>query len=140
MSQRDMSQVSEELRTVVGRLARRARDEDRLPAPQHSALVLLERDGPATTSALAAAAGLRPQSMARTVSVLVESGLVRRTAHPHDARATLLEITRAGRTALRAGRTGKGDWLAEAMRTQLSSRDQQTLDRAVGLLGRLTAG
>jgi hypothetical protein len=38
----------------------------------------------------------------------VKSGLVRRTPHPRDARATLLELTRSGRAALRVGRTGKG--------------------------------
>ncbi|SDZ52421.1 MarR family protein [Saccharopolyspora shandongensis] len=57
----------------------------------------LERDGPATASALAAAERVTPQSMARIVQHLIDAGLAERDTDPADRRAAIVRITEAGR-------------------------------------------
>ena len=137
MANEDVDKIARELRSVLGQLSRRTSAEGGLPLPQLYALGRLDSDGPMTTSGLAVATGVRPQSMARTVSALLDAGLVKRTPHPQDARAALLEITRTGRTALGGGRRGrKADPLAAAI-GELSQTDQQALVRALKPLGRL---
>ncbi|MGI5243609.1 MarR family winged helix-turn-helix transcriptional regulator [Dactylosporangium sp. CA-139066] len=50
---------------------------------------------------LAAACGLDQSTTSRAVSAFVQDGLVRRVADPRDGRASFLELTDAGRDALR---------------------------------------
>ena len=83
----EATQSASELRVVLGRLVRRLRAENTFPATQVAVLARLERDGPQTTSALAAAERVRPQSMAQTVAELRASGFVRRRPHPIDGRS-----------------------------------------------------
>lgn len=57
----------------------------------------LARHGASRSVDLAAAAGIRPQSMMKIVHELEQVGLVTRTTDPADSRAKLIEFTRAGR-------------------------------------------
>jgi DNA-binding MarR family transcriptional regulator len=134
----DVARTANELRLVLGRLVRRVRAEAALPLGQGAVLGHLDRTGPMTTSDLAAAERVRPQSMARTVAQLVELGLIRAAPHPTDRRKTLLSATAAGRAALEDQRDRRAGWLAEAIAQQLSPAEQRTLARSVELLGRLT--
>src|SRR6201989_2265435 len=71
--------IAEDLRVLVGKLRRRLREESHLvdfTPSQVQVLGLLEREGPATVTALARAHGMRPQSMGETLSVLKAGGLV----------------------------------------------------------------
>ena len=80
-------QAARDLRVVFSRLRRRirevAQDADLTPS-QESALSLAGKHGAATASALAAAEGVRPQSMATTLAALEQHGLIRRTPDPDD--------------------------------------------------------
>ncbi len=125
-----------ELRIVLARLIRRLRAENTLPTTQAAVLVRLEHHGPQTTSALASAERVRPQSMAQTLTELQAAGFVGRRPHPIDRRRILIEITDAGLEALRADRELRERWLAGAL-AGLSRGEQETLLRAVPILQRL---
>ncbi|GAB3987232.1 MarR family transcriptional regulator [Actinoallomurus acanthiterrae] len=137
MSEVDVDEIARELRLVVGRLVRRARDRTDLPAAQAAVLGHLDREGPMSTSELADRQHVRHQSMARTVGQLIALDLISSGPHAHDRRKNLLTITDAGRAALQSQRTRRADWLAEAISGELSPEEQHALARAVPLLGRL---
>lgn len=129
-----------ELRVCLGKLKRRLREEVHLGDltwSQVSVLGRLERDGPATKTALARAEGVRPQSMGETLSPLKAAGLVSGAPDPNDGRQTILSLTPACREWIRAGRAAREDWLFRAISRNLTISEQKTLASAVGLLGRL---
>ncbi|HZQ88917.1 MAG TPA: MarR family transcriptional regulator [Gaiellaceae bacterium] len=126
-----------ELRAVLGQLLRRLRTENSRPTSQLSVLGRLDRGGPQTTSGLAAAEHMRPQSMAEIVAELQADGLVDRTPDPTDRRQLLVGLTQAGRDFVRRERRRREDWLSQAISEELSAREQALLVEAVGLLRRL---
>jgi len=136
--QAELAQAASELRIVLGQLVRRLRAEYTFPIAQASVLGRLDREGPLTTSALAAAERVRPQSMAQTLAELEEEQLIARRADPNDRRQTLIEITKGGRARLVDERRRREHWLAEAIAQELTPEEQQTLLDAVPLLRRLT--
>ncbi len=133
----ETSQSASELRVVLGRLVRRLRAENTFPVTQVAVLARLERDGPQTASALAAAERVRPQSMAQTVAELQSAGFVARRPHPIDGRRVLIELSEPGLAALREDRQGRESWLAAAM-AGLTPEERKALDRAVPVLQRLS--
>ncbi|CAB3749329.1 MarR family winged helix-turn-helix transcriptional regulator [Burkholderia paludis] len=129
-----------ELRISVGKLMRRMREQTHpndLTSSQKSVLLRLDRDGPATVSALARAESVRPQSMRVTVATLESLGAVSGAPDPSDGRQTLIALTPAFRKVLQANRAAKDDWLFCALHAQLSAREQAELGSAVKLLQRL---
>ncbi|MEV4457391.1 MarR family transcriptional regulator [Microbispora sp. NPDC049633] len=134
---RDASEVAAELRLVVGQLVRRVREDDPMPPGVIAVIGLLGREGPMTTSELAAAQRVRPQSMARTVGRLIEQGLAERGTHPVDGRKAPVSLTAAGLATLEEVRDRRADWLAEAIEDTLSSSERETLASAVDLVRRL---
>jgi DNA-binding MarR family transcriptional regulator len=132
-----VARSASELRIVLGQLIRRLRVEHAFPLSQGSVLARLDREGPRTTSALAAAERVRPQSMAQTVADLQDSGLVARRPDPLDGRRILIELTELGRETLAEDRRRRDGWLAQAMASELSAEEQATLIRAVPILRRL---
>ncbi len=134
------SVLSGELRVVIGNLMRRLREQahsEDLTWSQKSALSRLERDGPATVTALARAAGVRPQSMGATVATLEAAGLVSGSPHPSDGRQTILLLTPACRDWIAASRAAREDWLFQAIEAKLNAAEQDELAKAVDLLKRL---
>jgi DNA-binding MarR family transcriptional regulator len=132
--------LAHELRETLGRLVRRLRAEPGPPAGQMAVLGRLDRLGPAGTSDLAAEQRMRPQSMAQTVHELEAAGLVIKRPDPEDGRRQLLELTGDGRTALRAARAAREDWLAQALERELDPGEREQLRRALQLLDRLARG
>jgi DNA-binding MarR family transcriptional regulator len=129
-----------ELRVVISRLSRRLREESHLGDftwSQVKVIQRLDRDGPATVTALAQAEGIRPQSMGATIAVLREAGLVEGTPDPNDGRQTVLSLTQKCREAVASGRAAKQDWLVRAIASRLAPAEQARLADAVGLLERL---
>ena len=122
---------------MLGQLVRRLRLENRLPISQAAVLARLDREGPATTSALADGERVRPQSMGQTVSELLAGGFVARAPDPLDRRQVLIELTGAGRAMLADDRARRDGWLAETIASELTPAEQRVLVQAVGLLGRL---
>ncbi|OAJ62510.1 MarR family transcriptional regulator [Paraburkholderia ginsengiterrae] len=132
--------MAEDLRVLVGKLRRRMREEahigDFTPS-QVQVLGLLEREGPATVTALARAQGMRPQSMGETLSVLKAAGLVSGAPDPNDGRQTVLSLTPAFRKKVKASRAAREDWLFRTIQTRFSPAEQQQLAIGVDLLKRL---
>jgi DNA-binding MarR family transcriptional regulator len=126
-----------ELRLVLGQLVRRLRAEYSFPVAQASVLSRLDREGPQSTSALAAAERVRPQSMAQTLAELESARLIARRPDPADGRRVLIELTDGGRERVLEARGRREDWLAAAIAEELDPDEQQTLLAAVPLLRRL---
>lgn len=129
-----------ELRIAVGKLIRRLREQaqtEDFTSSHKSVLLRLERDGPATVSALARAESVRPQSMRITVAALASRKAVTGKPDPTDGRQTLIELTPGFRKKLAAVRAAKDDWLTRAVQTRLSPQEQRELAAAVRLLQRL---
>jgi DNA-binding MarR family transcriptional regulator len=112
------SLMAAELRVVLGKLKRRLREHANkgdLSLSQLAVIGYLDREGPATVTALARAEGVRPQSMGATVAALEESGLVSGSPHPADGRQVVLSLTPTARQWLEASRAAREDWLARAV-------------------------
>jgi DNA-binding MarR family transcriptional regulator len=136
----DAAVLAGELRVAVGQLVRKLREQTEgsdLTRSQSSVLLRIERDGPATATALARAEGMRPQSMAKIVAVLQDAGLVGGAPDPADGRKTLLSLTAAAREQFRTGRLAKHDWLTQAIGAQLSAEEAARLASCTDLLRRL---
>ena len=84
------------------RRLRQLRPDGELTLSQTSALVRLDRDGPATSSELAAREGIRPQSMGAIVAALCERGLVARDPDPTTAAGSSSRSPPRGSTACSA--------------------------------------
>src|SRR5271163_3264979 len=101
-----------ELRVVIGKLVRRAREQAHagdFTNAQKSVLLRLERDGPATVSMLARAEGVRPQSMRITVAALEATGAVSGKPDPEDGRQTFVSLTPSFLKIVKTGRAAKED-------------------------------
>jgi len=147
MTERQVSpgqaRAAHELRLSVMRLVRRLRAErpaHGLSLTRVNVLGRLDREGAATMSELAAAEGITPQSMARTVGELVEAGLVTRRPDPDDGRQQLLDVTDSARRLLAEDRYRRDSWLAVAMAERLSEEERSVLLVAGRLLDRLSEG
>jgi DNA-binding MarR family transcriptional regulator len=133
----DVSLVASELRVVLGQLVRRLRAEHRFSLAHGAVLGRLDREGARSTSDLAAAERVRPQSMAQTVSELESDGLISRRPDPADGRRALLELTDKGQRTLEADRRQREGWLIRAIADGFSQQEQRALAQAVPLLTRL---
>jgi DNA-binding MarR family transcriptional regulator len=140
MANDTLSRTADELTTVVAQLSRRMRAataEDSLTPSQVSVMGLLDREGPATTAALARGDLVRPQSMRMTLAALEERGLVARAQHPTDGRQVVFSLTEAGARIRGSGRRARRGWLADAIEAQLTPAEQRALTAVVPLLQRL---
>lgn len=75
-----------------------------------AAYLLLNRldiEGPMGVKALAAGMGIDSSTVTRQVAPLVDSGMVKRTSHPEDGRAVVLELSERGRTRLEEVRVSR---------------------------------
>ncbi|MEU4116318.1 MarR family transcriptional regulator [Kitasatospora sp. NPDC028055] len=134
----DTLDLAADLRAALGSLVRTLRDSDELPPNQAAVLGLLVRDERSYTVAeLADLRRVRHQSMARTVALMSEAGLVAQQPHPTDGRKQLIAVTEAGRTALLDQRARREHHIATAIESRLSTTEREQLRTAVGLLNRL---
>src|ERR1700755_784411 len=123
----ETSALAAELHIVLGALKRRLREDgdvaDLTPAPK-SVLLRLERDGPATVSALARAEAMRPQSMGAIVAALEAAGFVSGAPNPPDGRQTILSLTDRFRDWLSTTRAVRKDWLLRTVQARLNADEQ----------------
>lgn len=143
-----MGQVSEsavtaarDLRVMFSRLRRRllevATDDDLTPS-QTAVLIRLVKNGPASTSQLAGAERVRPQSMATTIAGLERHGMVVRTPDPTDGRRQLIDLTPVGRSHGENDRKVRHEWLARAIQDRYTEPERRVINEALTLLARLT--
>ena len=132
---------AQDLRVVFSRLRRRlqalATDNDLTPS-QTAVLTRLWKQGASSTSVLAGAEGVRPQSMAAIVSALETHGLIQREPDPDDGRRQVITLTTQGRKRAERDRQAREEWLARALQQQFSERERRVIVEALSLLHRLT--
>jgi DNA-binding MarR family transcriptional regulator len=132
--------AARDLRVVFGRLRRRLREvatDDELTPPQTAALLRLAKDGPASTSQLAGAERVRPQSMAATLAGLDRHGLIERHPDPDDGRRQLISLTAQGRRRADVDRKVRDEWLVRAMAERFTAAERVVINEALALLTRL---
>lgn len=134
----DTAELAGEIKLLVGRLARRLRQEGTagLTPSQLSVLASVDRLGPLQLGDLARVESVAPPTLTRSIAGLEEQGLVRRRSDPDDGRAVLVQVTGAGRSALRELRRARVAFLAERL-AMLSDADRVMVARAVGLLAEI---
>lgn len=121
----------------LGRRLRLGRSAASLTALELSVLGQVHRRGPLSPGELAALESVQPQSLTRTLTSLEADGLTLREPDPADARRSLLAITPAGLTALRAEMDRRDTWLAAAMSVELTDAEIGLLRLAGELMERL---
>jgi DNA-binding MarR family transcriptional regulator len=136
-----VSALAAELHTLASKLKRRLREQASagdLTLSQIAVLMHLDRDGPATVTALARLEGVRSQSMGATIASLETLGLVKGSPDPADGRQTILSLTPACRENIRTGRAARHEWLQRTIQSKLTPDEQRELAAAMRLLGRIT--
>jgi DNA-binding MarR family transcriptional regulator len=132
--------LAQQIRAFLGKLKRQLRaqsDAGDLTPSQTAVLLRLEVDGPATTSALARAEGIRPQSMGTVMAAIEAAGFVVGIPDPSDGRQTLFSVTEQFRLWFIEGRAARLDWLSQTISTRLSLDEQARLAAVMPLLHRL---
>jgi DNA-binding MarR family transcriptional regulator len=132
--------AARELRAVVSRLVRRLRETygpSELTPSQTSVLSRLDKQGDASVGDLAAVERIRHQSMATTVGVLEQRGLVARRPDPDDGRRQLVSVSAAGRTFLADRRRAGEEWLTRVLHERCSEAERRKLLDAMALLERI---
>ena len=126
------------LKVALARLTRRLRRHELagLTPTQLAALATVERSGPMRLGDLAAAEGIAPSTLTRLVTALEESGHVRRSADPSDARVSTLTITSHGVEALERIRTETTLVLAASLH-MLTPEQRRVLAQALPVLEQL---
>ncbi|HVV07721.1 MarR family winged helix-turn-helix transcriptional regulator [Amycolatopsis sp.] len=134
-------QASREVRAIISRLRRRilnaAEDED-LTLGQASVLARLSGRQGVTASELAAAEGVRHQSMTTTIGALTALGLVERHPDPEDGRRLLIALTGEGQRRVDEGRQARHEWLAGELQQRCTEEERQAVITAMAVLERLT--
>jgi DNA-binding MarR family transcriptional regulator len=137
-TQTQIARSAAELRAVLGQLVRRFRSEYTTPIAQATVLGRLDREGPRTTSELAAAEHMRPQSMAQILAELEAEGCIVRRADSDDRRQVLIELSEHGRERIRGERSRRDDWFAATIAAELTPEEQDVLVAALPLLRRIS--
>jgi DNA-binding MarR family transcriptional regulator len=75
--------------------------------------------------------------MTRTVTALVERGLVERIEDPQDRRQVLVSLTPAGRQVLSDARNRRNEWLARRL-AELEPAERRLLAEATAILQRMS--
>jgi DNA-binding MarR family transcriptional regulator len=101
-------------------------------------LARLKEDGPQRISVLAHAESVAQPSMTTLVKRLERDAYVTRRPDPDDARATLIEITAAGRHALDARAGLRAEALGQRV-DALSTRERAAITKALPALDALLA-
>jgi DNA-binding MarR family transcriptional regulator len=76
----------------------------------------LAKEGPMGVKALAASMGIDSSTVTRQVAPLVDTGLVKRTSHPEDGRAVVLQLSPRGEARLEEVRSSRRQLMAELTR------------------------
>lgn len=134
------SEIAALLHEQFSRLTRQLRNLD-LPqgmTPERlSALSVIDKRGPISVTALADKEMVRPATMSRMVSALVEEGLVRRNEDKTDGRGVLVTTTPKGRRAFQRAQEQRLQHFAVAL-AALSGEQLAAMRNLTAALERLT--
>ncbi len=136
----DVAGLASTLRLSVTRLSRKLRREGagaEISPTLVSALATVDRHGSMTVGELATHEQLQKPTVTRIVADLLENDLIARTPDPLDGRISWLQTTAEGRRLLHRIRRRRDDYLAARLK-RLSPHELEALERAAGLLERLT--
>src|SRR6478609_7647028 len=73
----------------------------------------LDLEGPMGVKALAGGMGIASSTVTRQVAPLIDTGLVKRTSHPEDGRAVVLQLSPRGVARLEEVRSSRRQLMAE---------------------------
>jgi DNA-binding MarR family transcriptional regulator len=123
------------LRVAVLRIYRalKIRAEHHITPSQGSALARIEKSEPVRIGVLANLEGISAASMSKIIDCLVEDSYVERVADPHDGRASVVQLTSAGREIIHAIRTANTEALETALES-LSETERSLLRRSLPVL------
>jgi len=102
-----------------------------------SALSVIEKRGPISVTALADKEMVRPATMSRMVSALVEEGLVKRTDDKTDGRGVLVSATPKGRRTYQRAQEQRLHHFAEVLES-LNEEQLASMRNLTAALERLT--
>ena len=135
------SEVAALLHEQFARLTRRLRTLE-LPngmTPERlSALSVVEKRGPISVTALADTEMVRPATMSRMITALVEEGLVKRGGDKNDGRGVLVSVTPKGRRTFQRAQEQRLMRFAEVVES-LSDEQLVSMRDLATALERLTA-
>jgi DNA-binding MarR family transcriptional regulator len=144
MSGQRQTEACNEIATLLhdqfSRLTRQLRNLD-LPqgmTPERlSALAVIEKRGPISVTALADKEMVRPATMSRMVSALVDDGLVKRAEDKDDGRGVLVSTTPKGRRAFQRAQQLRLHHFTEALES-LTPEQLDAMRSLAAALARLT--
>jgi DNA-binding MarR family transcriptional regulator len=127
--------LASRLRLATVRLSRLLRGDttSQLTPSQMSALATVDEHGPLRVSDVAARENIQAPVATRVLASLEDLSLLTRLSDPDDRRASLVQLSNAGRTMLNEIRIEKTRVLSDRLAT-LSRRDLDTLARALPVL------
>lgn len=140
LDEADVDRGAADLRVALARIVRRLRqahEPGELTLSEVSVLSRLDRDGPATPSALANGERIRPQAMGTTLAALEQRGLVARRPDPDDRRRVSMSVTESGLRVLLDRRSASTRRMAHALAEGFTPDERRRLIDAVPLLDRL---
>jgi DNA-binding MarR family transcriptional regulator len=126
------------LRMVIGRLSRLLRATPSgmsagLSPTRISLMLAIDRRGPIRLSALGESESLNPTMLSRSVSQLVDAGLVARTSDDGDRRAAWVRATDAGHAVAERMRRERTDAINAALHG-LSGDQRRIVEQAIPAL------
>jgi DNA-binding MarR family transcriptional regulator len=134
------SEIAALLHEQFARLTRRLRTLE-LPhgmTPERlSALSVIEKRGPISVTALADTELVRPATMSRMITALVDEGLVKRSNDKNDGRGVLISVTPKGRRAYQRAQDQRLSRFAEVLES-LSDEQLGAMRNLAEALERLT--
>ena len=132
------TELADELRLTVGRLARRIRQQSTLglTPSQYSALVSIDQFEPVRLGDLAAAEGVSAPTVTKVVNLLEVAGLVTREVDASDRRSSFVRLTPPGKETLNKIRTERTAFLRQRL-DELSPAQRELLEKALPVLGAL---
>lgn len=133
----EIARLAHDLRIACMRVSRRVRFETTSTiAPHQLSVIVRLAESSYSSGELASIERVSAPSMSRTVTALVELGLVERATDSDDGRVVRLSITPAGRRELDVHRARRDAWMTERL-DGLTSEERQLLARTSHLLNRV---
>ncbi|PRY42469.1 MarR family winged helix-turn-helix transcriptional regulator [Umezawaea tangerina] len=133
----DLLSAAEDLRAAVGDFVRRVLVHHSMPPGQAAALGYLDRTGPLSIAELARLDQVKHQSMARTVGLLKDQGLVTVQAAEADRRQVVVTITDTGARRIAEVRRLRASNIARTLADDLDDEEREIVRRIPEVLRKL---